>query len=211
MSDGEKQRTKPTKEEHEARIEECVKLLRARVTDKGNIIHKGMIKKLFREKYGCHHVTTLRYIKKAQDRIVSESNMAREVHRTLVGDQLAKLIWGSGTKPEVVIAAAKLYSDLHGLVDKSKIVVNNDSGTRQHLHLHGTPLTLDQRKQALLEHLGISSGDSISDDRGGDIATRTGDVIEVPRQHSGGSGSAGGRGASDSQGMEIGTESNAGQ
>lgn len=210
MSEPPKFRSRPTRKQRNERIEECVRLLRLRVQG-GIAVTKGDIRLLVANRFRCSRKSVDRYLTLAQARIVKDSGVPREVHRSLVTDKLSELIWGDESKPEVVIAAAKLYSDLHGLVDKSKIVVNNDSGTRQHLHLHGTPLTLDQRKQALLEHLGISSGDSISDDRGGDITARTGDVIEVPCRHAGGSGSAGGRGASDGQGMEIGTEPDAGK
>lgn len=209
MDDSPKQRNKPTKEEHNARIEECMRLLRMRSND-GKPITAGTIKKLFKQKYGCHHITALRYIKKAQDRIVSESGLSKSAHKALTVEFLNGIIGDAGQKTADRLAANKQYMDLFGLAVAPKSAP--DAGLQQHLHLHSaTPLTIEQRKQALLEHLGIRASDHGSDDRGGIVATRSDDVIEIPRVVPRGSGSPGGHGIADSQGMEVGTESDAGQ
>ena len=209
MPEGETQGKKPTAEEHLARIDECVKLLRMRSVD-GRPITIGSIKKLFASKYGSRPRTVMRYVKKAQDRIVAESGLSKATHKALTTEFLNSIIGDVTQRTADRLAANKQYMDLFGLPPSQRNQIPSDGG--QHLHLHSTaPMTLEERKRALLEHIGIRDVNPSGDDGRGTGAPRATDVIEVPRRHPGGGGSTGGSGIADGEGVEIGTESDAGE
>lgn len=184
MPDEEKHHSKPTALEHQQRIDECVELLRLRFVD-GKSVTVGTIKKLFATKYKSRPRTVLRYIKKAQERIIAQSGLSKSTHKALTTEFLNSIIGNPDIRTSDRLAANKQYMELFGLAVGPK-VVPADGGLQQHLHLHSsTPLTLEQRKQALLEHLGIRAADPECDHRGGSGETRAIDVIEVSRRHPG--------------------------
>ncbi len=210
MPEERKTRNKPTKEEHEQRIQECMRLLRRRSID-GRAVTVGIIKKLFKEKYGSYRATVERYIAKAQDRIVQESGLSKATHKALTGEFLNQIIGDANEKTPDRLAANRQYMDLYGLAVSPKSN-QNDGGLQQHLHLHSDiPLTIEQRKQALLERFGIGAADQGGDDGRGVVESGETGVIEVARRESGGSGPAGRGRVADGEGMEVGVSPDAGE